>query len=117
MKKTIREIYKAIEKNGYPWVGGDMLTDNGASCAIGQAAKNLGYSEAIRSEFNVNAWKISDAIIDVTQPSGNIVSVTEINDDIFDKKGTFTDVVAVLKEKLEPYFDVEVNLPDLPEGE
>src|SRR5687768_17326538 len=41
MEITVGEFLDALRKNGYKWIKGDFINRDGASCAMGQAMRNL----------------------------------------------------------------------------
>lgn len=65
----------ALKKNGFPWTRNMMYNINsGASCAIGQAARNLGVTPGT-DEFSHFAWALEDTLRNKYET--NIVKVND----------------------------------------
>lgn len=100
---TVKDVYDAIEKNGYPWGQGNYEY-YGTYCAIGQAAKNLG----------VDPYDLHTALNEAVRPAYGYgfpaFLAGEIEDYNDNEAETYSDVVEFARNLLTPYFDVEINL-------
>lgn len=92
---TVQEFIDALEKNGFAWAKGSFLNDDGSSCAIGQAARNLGYGIEDERTFGSACLDIQRTI-NRLQDLSITPSLTTYNDDPDTKK--YEDVVAYAKE-------------------
>lgn len=67
---TVRAFLDALIKNGYRWTQGYFQDSEGASCAVGQAMRNLGYDMSGNGGSWDTAWSLANAL-------------NEFNDDAF----------------------------------
>lgn len=93
---TVRDVFEALKKNGYPW-GRGLYEDveSGTFCAMGQAARNLNVDpNELHTELNDAISKYSAAY-----PAN---AIETFNDD---KAETYEDVVKFAEKVLSPYFN------------
>lgn len=109
---TVKEIFEALKKNGYPWATETYLSDGGKSCAIGQAARNLQIRPYVLNQALNHLLILDDNYkirgIGVTAVScGDAIEV--FNDRFADK---YEDVVEFAEKILSPYFEKEITFQE-----
>lgn len=108
-KFTVKDVYEAIKKNGYPWTTGihiqrvDYNDGSGptvvGACAIGQAALNLGLDPDGKDDIELQKMRM--------QLTGMVGAIETCNDD--DAK-EYADVVEYAREIMEPRFDEVITI-------
>lgn len=112
-KIKVKEALDALDKNGYPWTQGDFLTPSGASCAVGQMARNLG----LDAKDTRVMWELSEALYHVLPEAAHLYggarNITTIND----RKAytSYEQVVAAVHEvydAADPETEIAIYVPD-----
>lgn len=102
---TIGEFLDALEKNGYPWTTGEFENADGASCAVGQAFRNLGYkffkdNGNYDNDSDEDAWAFNRAVKELTG-----IGIIYIND----SSSSWEESLSTIKDMLEPYKNVVIS--------
>lgn len=105
---TVRTFLDALIKNGYPWTQGYFQNNEGASCAVGQAMRNLGYDMSGNGgDFGGwdTAWSLADALSSLLDDSADD-TIISFNDH---EAASYQDVIAWAEQNLGPYSDREIT--------
>lgn len=106
---TVKDVLDALDKNGFPWAKGRFLNANGASCAMGQVARNLGIDldpESFMPESAV--WSIHDQLCDLMyEDNRNYITIIDFNDS--PSTTSLKDVQRYAHEKLDKFADRKIE--------
>lgn len=107
-KATVKvsQFVEAMEKNGFPWAKHAMLNHTGASCAVGQATRNL-FGDSVEGY----AYQLVDGLDRLGHTDGDlnihyghrIVQKNDSNDTT-----NYQEVVDFTKKLLAPLMDKEI---------
>jgi hypothetical protein len=100
---TVSEFLDALDKNGYPWTTEHFYRGDGASCAMGQVGRNLGF-DPNTSVFQNKMFLLADKLWDVVD-AGESIDIIGYNDD---EAQSYQDVVEYAHEALDAYKDKEI---------
>lgn len=101
---TVGEFLDALDKNGYSWAKNTFWDEADRSCAIGQAARNLGWEVG---EPEQHVWVLSNKIREVYDPHFIHGSLVSKNDN---PHTTYEEVVKFAHSKLDDFRDNVIDL-------
>lgn len=104
---TVRAFLDALIKNGYRWTQGYFQDSEGASCAIGQAMRNLGYDMAGNgADYGswATAWSLADALNKFNDDDDD--TIVSFNDH---EATSYQDVIDWAEKNFGPHRDEEIT--------
>lgn len=117
---TVAQFLEALKKNGYPWVKNVMVDGLGASCAMGQAARNLIPNDEVMNADDITnfGYALVDSLNHIGEDgyeAGYAFGQNIIRKNDSEDTTTYGEVAAFAEEILSKYHDVTMHINYDPE--